>query len=313
MEGSFYPAKLFQVSSNYKGVHMNKNNNLKPKDFNTHIKPTWCTGCGNYGIWNALKKAFVSLGLKNHQILGVYGIGCSGNGTNFLKTYAFHALHGRALPVATGAKLANHKLHVVAMAGDGDGAGIGGNHFMHTCRRNINLTYIMHDNRVYGLTTGQAAPTTDRGTRTKSTPSGVLESPVNPIAIALASGASFVARGFSGDTKHLSGLFSEAIRHRGFSFVDVLQPCVTFNKKNTYEWYRKRIDNLQEDQNYSKKDAAEAFKRSNQDEEEKIPIGIFYQEEKPLYEDGLKQIERKPLVDHVINDIDINKLLNNYF
>ncbi len=292
---------------------MNKKDNLKPGHFNTNVKPTWCIGCGNYGIWNAIKKTFVQLGLKNHQILAVYGIGCSGNGTNFLKTYAFHALHGRALPVATGAKLANHKLNVVVMAGDGDGAGIGGNHFMHTCRRNINLTYIIHDNRVYGLTTGQAAPTTDQGFKTKSTPGGVLEEPVNPVAVALTCGATFVARGFSGDVKHLASLFTEAIRHRGFSFVDVLQPCVTFNKKNTYEWYRKRIYNLQEEKNYTKSDLVEAFRRSKEDEEEKIPVGIFYQAEKPIYEDGLKQIERKPLSDHVISDIDINKLLNNYF
>jgi len=290
-----------------------KEKNLKPDDFNTHIRPTWCLGCGNYGIWNAIKRAFVQLGLKNHEILAVYGIGCSGNGTNFLKTYAFHALHGRALPVATGAKLANHKLNVIVMAGDGDGAGIGGNHFMHTCRRNINLTYIMHDNRIYGLTTGQTAPTSDQGLKTKSTPSGVLESPVNPVATALTSGATFVARGFSGDVKHLTYLFTEAIRHRGFAFVDVLQPCVTFNKKHTYDWYRKRIYKLQDEENYTKNDLIEAFRRSKENEEQEIPIGIFYQVEKPIYEDGLKQIERKPLVDHVVSDIDISKLLNSYF
>ncbi len=253
------------------------------------------------------------MGLKNHQILTVYGIGCSGNGTNFLKTYAFHALHGRALPVATGAKLANHKLNVIAMAGDGDGVGIGGNHFIHTCRRNINLTYIMHDNQVYGLTTGQAAPTSDKGFQTKSTPGGTLEAPVNPVALALASGATFVARGFSGDVKHLSGLFIEAIRHRGFSFVDVLQPCVTFNKKNTYNWFRERIYNLQQEEDFTNTDLIEALKRAKEHKEDRIPIGIFYQEQKPLYEDSLKQIERKPLIDHVINDIDINKILNNFF
>ncbi|MGM0365447.1 MAG: 2-oxoacid:ferredoxin oxidoreductase subunit beta [Actinomycetota bacterium] len=292
---------------------MNKKENRKPDEFNTHRKPTWCLGCGNYGIWNAIKRAFVQLGLDSHQILAVYGIGCSGNGTNFLKTYAFHALHGRALPVATGAKLANHKLNVVVMAGDGDGAGIGGNHFMHTCRRNINLTYIMHDNRIYGLTTGQAAPTSDQGLKTKSTPGGVLEAPVNPVALALTSGATFVARGFSGDVKQLTGLFAEAMRHRGFAFVDVLQPCVTFNKKNTYDWYRKRIYKLEDEAKYSKNDLVEAFRRSKEDEEEKIATGIFYQVEKPTYEDGLKQIERKPLADHVISDIDINKLLNYFF
>ncbi|MDZ7836531.1 MAG: thiamine pyrophosphate-dependent enzyme [Actinomycetota bacterium] len=236
---------------------------------------------------------------------------CSGNGTNFTKTYAFHALHGRALPVATGAKLANHKLNIIVMTGDGDGAGIGGNHFMHTCRRNIDITFIMHDNRIYGLTTGQASPTSGQGFKSKSTPKGVLEEPVNPIALALSSGATFVARGFSGQVKHLSELMIEAIKHKGFSFVDVLQPCVTFNKKNTYEWYRDRVYKLEDEPDYKSDDLMQAFEKSQQ--KDKIPIGIFYNIDKPTYEDGLKQIERKPLIDHVISDVDINKLLNEYF
>src|SRR4030042_958405 len=237
--------------------------NLKPGDFNTGRKPTWCLGCGNYGIWNSLKKTFVKLILMHHEILIVYGIGCSGNCANFIKTYAFHALHGRTLPVATGAKLANHKLNVVIMGGDGDGVGIGGNHFIHTCRRNLNLTYLLHNNKVYGLTTGQTAPTSDRGFKTKSTPSGVLEKPINPVLLALVCGATYVARGFSGDTKHLSEIMKKAI------------------------------------------------KRSM--EEEKIPVGIFYQVTRPVYEDELKQIERKPLVDHIISDVDINRLPNDYY
>ncbi len=288
-----------------------ENYNLKPGDFNTERKPTWCPGCGNYGIWNSLKKTFVKLYLMPHEILIVYGIGCSGNGANFIKTYAFHALHGRALPVATGAKLANHKLNVIVMGGDGDGVDIGGNHFMHTCRRNINMTYLLHNNKVYGLTTGQTAPTSDRGFKTKSTPSGVLEKPVNPVLLALASGATYVARGFSGDTSHLSEIIKRAIKHKGFSFIDILQPCVTFNKQNTYDFYRGKIYKLDEIKSYDKSDLNEAIKRSM--EEEKIPIGIFYQVERPLYEDGLKQIERKPLVDHIITDIDINRLLSNYY
>ena len=288
-----------------------ENYNLKPGDFNTGRKPTWCPGCGNYGIRNSLKKTFVKLYLMPHEILIVYGIGCSGNGANFIKTYAFHALHGRALPVATGAKLANHKLNVMIIGGDGDGVGIGGNHFMHTCRRNINMTYLLHNNKVYGLTTGQTAPTSDKGFKTKSTPSGVLEKPVNPVLLALACGATYVARGFSGDTGHLSEVIRKAIKHKGFSFIDVLQPCVTFNKQNTYDFYREKIYKLDELESYDKSDLNEAIKRSM--EEEKIPIGIFYQVERPLYEDGLKQIERKPLVDHIITDIDINRLLNNYY
>jgi len=294
-----------------KNKSLKGNYNLKPGDFNTKRKPTWCSGCGNYGIWSSLKKTFVKLCLMPHEILTVYGIGCSGNGANFIKTYAFHALHGRALPVATGAKLANHKLNVIIMGGDGDGVGIGGNHFIHTCRRNINMTYLLHNNKVYGLTTGQTAPTSDEGFKTKSTPSGVLEKPVNPVLLALASGATYVARGFSGDTSHLSEIIKKAIKHKGFSFIDILQPCVTFNKQNTYDFYREKIYKLDELESYDKSDLNEAIKRSM--EEEKIPVGIFYQVERPLYEDGLKQIERKPLVDHIITDIDINRLLNNYY
>lgn len=284
---------------------------LKPGDFNTERKPTWCLGCGNYGIWNSLKKTFVKLKLMPYEILIVYGIGCSGNGTNYIRTYAFHSLHGRALPVATGAKLANHKLNVLIMGGDGDGVGIGGNHFIHTCRRNIDMTYILHNNKVYGLTTGQTAPTSDRGFRTKSTPSGVLERPVDPVALALISGATFVARGFSGDTGHLMDIMRKAIKHKGFSFIEVLQPCVTFNKINTYDFYRGRIYKLEELKDYDKSNLYEAIKKSM--EEERIPTGIFYETDRPTYEDGLKQIERKPLVDHMIADIDINRLLNRFY
>lgn len=284
---------------------------LKPGDFNTERKPTWCLGCGNYGIWNSLKKTFVKLKLMPHEILIVYGIGCSGNGTNFIRTYAFHSLHGRALPVATGAKLANHKLNVLIMGGDGDGVGIGGNHFIHTCRRNIDMTYILHNNKVYGLTTGQTAPTSDRGFKTKSTPSGVLERPINPVSLALICGATFAARGFSGDTGHLLDIMKKAIKHKGFSFIEVLQPCVTFNKINTYDFYRDRIYKLEELKDYDGSNLHEAIKKSM--EEERIPIGIFYEIERPTYEDGLKQIERKPLVDHMIADIDINRLLNRFY
>jgi 2-oxoglutarate ferredoxin oxidoreductase subunit beta len=285
---------------------------LRPADFNTGRRPTWCLGCGNFGIWNSLKKTFVKLGLMPHEILIIYGIGCSGNGANFLMTYAFHALHGRALPVATGAKLANHKLNVIVMAGDGDGTSIGGNHFIHTCRRNINITYLMHNNRVYGLTTGQTSPTSDRGFKTKSTPGGVLEKPISPVLLALVSGATYVARGFSGNTRHLTEIIKKAIKHEGFSFIDILQPCVTFNKQNTYDFYRERIYNLGELKDYDKSSLNGAIEREIKGEE-KIPVGIIYQVKRPTYESGLKQIERKPLVDHIITDVDINKLLNNYY
>jgi len=288
-----------------------KEYSLKPGDFNTSRRPTWCSGCGNYGIWNSLKKALVSLKLEPSQVLVVYGIGCSGNGANFLKTYSFHSLHGRALPVATGARLAAHKMTVLAMTGDGDGMGIGGNHFIHTCRRNINITNIMHDNRVYGLTTGQTSPTSGSGYRSKSTPSGVLEIPVNPVALAISSGATFVARGFSGDLEQLQKIMEKAIKHKGFSFIDVLQPCITFNKIDTYSYYREKIYSLKEIKGYDRSDMEMALARSS--ETERIPTGIFYRVKRPVYEEGLKQIERKPLTEHIINDVDISKLLNGYY
>ena len=294
-----------------KGKILKSKYDLKRSDFNTKKRPTWCTGCGNYSIWNSLKKAFVELCLRPFEILMVYGIGCSGNGANFLKTYSFHSLHGRALPVATGARLANHKMNVLALGGDGDGVGIGGNHLIHTCRRNINITYILHDNKVYGLTTGQAAPTSDKGFRSKSTPSGTLEIPVDPVSLALISGATFVARGFSGNTGQLVDIIKKGLKHKGFSFIDVLQPCVTFNKQNTYDFYREHTYSLEDIDGYDRQDLDMAIKRSM--EKEKIPTGIFFQEERPTYEDGLKQIERKPLVDHIISDTDITKLLNKYF
>jgi 2-oxoglutarate/2-oxoacid ferredoxin oxidoreductase subunit beta len=294
-----------------KGKSKRKRYNLDLSDFNTERRPTWCPGCGDYSVWNSLKKSFVSLNLRPHEILMVHGIGCSGNGTNFIRTYAFHSLHGRTLPVATGAKLANHKLTVIAVGGDGDGLSIGSNHLVHTCRRNINLTYLLCDNKIFGLTNGQAAPTSDRGLRTRSEPSGVLEIPLNPVLLALVSGATFVARGFSGDVKHLSEIIKKAIKHRGFSFVDILQPCITLDRSNTYKFYRGKIYRIDELKNYDRKDLDRAIKTSMG--EDKIPIGIFYQVEKPLYEDELKQIERKPLVDHIITDIDINRLLNRYY
>jgi len=294
-----------------KGRPKKKKYGLKTIDFNTSKKPDWCYGCGNYGVWKALKKTFVNLNLKPHEILIVYGVGCSGNCVNFVKSYAFHSLHGRALPIATGAKLANHKLNVIVIGGDGDGTSIGGNHFIHTCRRNINMTYFLCDNKVYGLTEGQASSTSDMGFKTKSTPLGVREKPMNSVLLALSTGATFVARGFSGDTKHLADIMKKAVKHNGFSFVDIIQPCITLNEVNTYDFYKERIYELSDVKDYDRSDLNMAIKKSM--EKEKIPLGIFYQVEEPLYEEGLKQIERKPLVDHIITDIDVSRLFNKYY
>jgi len=294
-----------------KEVNEKKSYDLKPSDFNTKNRPTWCIGCGNYGIWNSLKKAFVELKLFPHDALIVFGIGCSGNGNNFIRAYAFHALHGMALPVATGAHLSNHNLKVIAMTGDGDGVGIGGNHFLHTCRRNLNITHIMHDNRIYGLTTGQTSPTSGRKFKSKSTPFGVLEEPVNPVMLALTCGATFVARGYSAEPEQLKNIIIKAIQHKGFSFIDVLQPCVTFNKIDTYEYYKDRIYKLEDLKEYDSGNFLLAFQKSI--EQEKIPLGIFYQAQKKTYSDGLDQIRDFPLVFQDISNIDIRKLIDSYY
>ncbi len=277
-------------------------------DYQTEKFPNWCPGCGNFGIWGAWKAALTELNLDPINVLAVYGIGCSGNGADFTRTYAFHALHGRTLPVATGAKLANHDLVVVAFAGDGDGYGIGLSHYIHTMRRNLDVTFIVHNNQVYGLTTGQTSPTSDYHFKTKSTPHGVIEKPINPISLALSAEATFISRGFAGDIKHLTYLIKEAIKHRGFALVDVLQPCVTFNKINTYQWFRDRIYKLEET-NFQVNKKTQAFTKALEGAK-KIPIGIFYQEERPTYEDEISEyIKDRPLVHQDLSNIDISVLM----
>jgi len=281
------------------------------KDFpehNTYQTPTWCPGCGNFGIWYALKNAFNQLNLKNNEITMVFGIGCSGNLSNFLKVYGFHSIHGRTLPVASGIKLANHSLNVIATSGDGDGLGIGLGHFIHTCRRNIDITYIIHDNRIYGLTTGQTSPTSPKDFKTKSTPFGVIEVPVNPLALAILSGASFVARGYSGEIDHLASLIVKGVKHKGFSVIDVLQPCVSFNPQYSYPFYNPRVYKL-EDTDYDPTNFNEALNLATK-VDDKIPIGVFYQTEKQTYEEASLELKDGPLFNDKIDNVDITPILN---
>ncbi|MGH9322078.1 MAG: 2-oxoacid:ferredoxin oxidoreductase subunit beta [Vicinamibacteria bacterium] len=219
---------------------------LKPKDFKGKVEPDWCPGCGDFGLLNSVQKALAELGKKPHEVLCVSGIGCSSNFPGYLNAYGMHTLHGRSLAVATGAKFANHELTVLVTGGDGDGYGIGGNHFAHTARRNVDLTYLVMNNQIYGLTTGQVSPSSNPGMKTKSTPFGNLERPVNPITASIMNGATFVARGFSGHAKHLVTIIRQAIEHKGFSHVDVFSPCVTFNHDNTYDFFRERVKQLEE-------------------------------------------------------------------
>ena len=216
-------------------------------DFKGKVEPDWCPGCGDFGVLNSLRKACLDLGLKPHEILTISGIGCSSNFPGFFNSYGMHTLHGRALAVATGAKMANHELTVIVTGGDGDGYGIGGNHFTHTARRNVDLTYIVMDNQIYGLTTGQVSPTSSQEMKTKSTPHGSVEFPFNPITSAIMNGATFVARGFSSDTKHLSMIMSQAIRHEGFALINVFSPCPTFNHDNDFPFFKQRVKRLEDE------------------------------------------------------------------
>lgn len=254
------------------------------QDFKGKIHPDWCPGCGDFSVLSALQTALAELGLNPYEVLCVSGIGCSSNLPGFLNAYGMHTLHGRSLAVATGAKLGNHQLTVIATGGDGDGYGIGGNHFVHTMRRNVNLTYVVMDNQIYGLTTGQTSPTSVKGMKTKSTPHGNVENPINPIPMAIVGGATYVARGFSGQQKHLVALLKGAILHKGFSLVDVFSPCVTYNKDNTYQWFNPRVKKL-EDLGHDPSNFQAAMEKGYQWGDE-IPIGLFWhRKDLPTLED----------------------------
>jgi 2-oxoglutarate ferredoxin oxidoreductase subunit beta len=242
-------------------------------------KTAWCPGCGNFMLLRAVQEAMVGLKKAPHELLLVSGIGQAGKLPHYMRCNTFNSLHGRTLPPATGAKLANHELTVVAIAGDGDCYGEGGNHFLHAIRRNIDITLIVHDNQVYGLTKGQASPTSEVGFATKVQPGGVILAPFNPIVVAVAMEASFVARGFTGEKDHLVGLIQKAVLHKGFALVDVLQPCPSFNQLNTFTWYRDRVYKLEGSgeghSHYDPTDKTAAFQKA-QEWGSKIPIGLIY-------------------------------------
>jgi len=268
--------------------------------------PAWCPGCGNFGILAAIKKALVALEIEPYRVLMVSGIGQAGKLPHYTKGNVLNVLHGRTLPAATGAKIANPELVVIAIGGDGDGYAEGGNHFINAARRNHDITYLVHNNQVYGLTKGQASPTSDPGFVTKTTPHGA-DIPINPIALAIAAGATFVSRGFAGDIDHLSQLIMRGIQHRGFALIDVLQPCVSFNHKNTHAWYRERVYKLEEN-GYEPSDKIVAFEKA-QEWGDKIPIGVIYKEERATYEERLSTLKRGPLVWRKLDPLQAEKLL----
>jgi 2-oxoglutarate ferredoxin oxidoreductase subunit beta len=277
------------------------------KDLASTAKITWCPGCGNFGIVSAFKSALVEVGADRERVVIVSGIGCHGKIADYVNVNSFHGIHGRVLPLATGIKLANPNLTVVGFSGDADCYDEGWDHFCHAVRRNIDLTLIVHNNMILGLTTGQTTATSQIGFKTKSTPFGSTVAPLNPIAHALISNGTFVARGFAGDPKHLTGLVVEALKHKGFNYIDVFQPCVTFNYLNTYEWFRQRIYKLEE-AGHDYTDRQEALEKSFE-WGDRIPIGIFYKEERSTYRDNLEHLKNKPLTELPLEDVDIVPIL----
>jgi 2-oxoglutarate ferredoxin oxidoreductase subunit beta len=253
----------------------------------------WCPGCGNFGILKTFKDAMVDLGIEPYQFIIVSGIGQAGKFPHYLKCNTFNGLHGRTLPAATGIRLSNHGMLVIAVAGDGDCYGEGGNHLIHAIRRNINVKLFVHDNQIYGLTKGQASPTSLEGMITKNQPFGVFSEQLNPIALAVAIDCGFAARGFAGDAGHLKELMKAAILHKGFSLLDILQPCVTFNKINTYEWYKQRVYHIEPE--YNPEDRIGAFKKALE-WGDRIPIGVIYKNKRPILEERIPVIKDNPLV-----------------
>ena len=276
--------------------------------------PAWCPGCGNFGILKAFQNAMVELEIEPHTLVVVSGIGQAGKFPHYVRCNTFNGLHGRSIPVATGIKLANHTLNVIAVGGDGDMYGEGGNHLIHAMRKNIGISAFVHNNQIYGLTKGQASPTSMEGFITNVQPQGVLSEMLNPVAMAIALDCSFVARGYAGDQEHLKGLIKTSVRHEGFSLIDILQPCVTFNKVNTYGWYGKRVYHIEEDHN--PEDRVAAFSKALE-WGERIPIGVFYRNSRPVLEKRMTLLSDKTLVEQPfsINDLksEFSRALDSYY
>ncbi|NLP16253.1 MAG: 2-oxoacid:ferredoxin oxidoreductase subunit beta [Clostridiales bacterium] len=276
------------------------------KSFSTY-ETAWCPGCGNFSILSCLKTALDELGKDPHEVLMVAGIGQAAKTPQYISANTFCGLHGRSLPAAQAAKIANEGLTVIVNTGDGDSYGEGGNHFIHAIRRNVNITHFVHDNQIYGLTKGQSSPTTAVGHLTNAQAEGNINHPLNPVLLALAAGAGFVARSFCGDPKHLIAMMKEAINYKGYALVDIFQNCVSFNKVNTFSWYRERVYHLEDD--YDPTDKANAMKRA-MEFGDRIPIGILYREDRPDYHEMSKVLAGKePLVDQIQNPNILNDIM----
>ncbi len=272
--------------------------------------PNWCPGCGNFSIWTAFKNAAAKKEWDNTNTVFTAGIGCHGHMVNFVKMNSLEGLHGRPVPLASAIKMTNHRLNVFVFTGDGDCLGEGGNHFIHSARRNDDITILLHDNAVYGLTVGQTSPRSSKGYQSKSTPKGNIEEPINPLQLAIASGGTFVARAYSGDIPRLTELIIEANEHKGFSLLNILQPCVTFNEQYTHGYFQKNIYQL--DKSYDPTNKEKAFLKAGEWGSNKIPVGVFYKKERPAHHNLIPQIKKTPLVDVPLKKRDIRELLRKH-
>lgn len=265
------------------------------KDFRNSVKPNWCPGCGDYSVQASIQRAVANLGKEPEEVAVISGIGCSGRISGYINAYGIHSIHGRALPIAQGVKMANRELTVIAAGGDGDGFAIGMNHTIHSIRRNMDITYIVMDNQIYGLTKGQTSPLSDLGFVTKSTPKGSIEQPLSPMQLAISAGATFVAQTMSSDLKGMTELIEKAIQHKGFSLVNVFSPCVTFNKVNTYDWYKENVKSLDEIEGYDPHDRIAAMRVLM--EHDGFVTGLIYQNtDRPPYEDLVNGFKKEGLV-----------------
>jgi 2-oxoglutarate ferredoxin oxidoreductase subunit beta len=280
------------------------------KDFRNNVKPNWCPGCGDFSIQAAIQRAAANVGLEPEGLALVSGIGCSGRISGYVNAYGFHGVHGRSLPIAQGVKMANRELTVIAAGGDGDGFAIGMGHTVHAIRRNIDMTYIVMDNQIYGLTKGQTSPRSAEGFKTKSTPQGSIESALAPLEVALAAGATFVAQSFSSNLKQLTMIIEEGMKHKGFSLINVFSPCVTFNKINTYDWFKENIVDLEEIPDYDSSNRVMAMTKLM--ETGGMLTGIIYQDKaKKSYEDMVTGFKPEGIANQnlKITEEEFNKLV----
>ena len=261
--------------------------NLKASDYKSELKPIWCPGCGDFGVLSSFQKAIAELGIPPEQLVIASGIGCSGRFPAFCNSYGFHGVHGRVLPLATGIKMARPELVVCAVGGDGDAFSIGMGHFPHAARRNVDITYIVMDNEIYGLTKGQASPTSPLGLERKSTPYGNVDRPLNPLLMAFVAGATWIGRGFSSKPKEMTELIKQAITHKGFSFLQIYSPCVTFY--DTYDHFKEVTKPLPAEHNTSDKAAAMSYAMN----EETLFLGKYFEEDRPTYDDAYSGVRQK--------------------